>query len=66
MQRLELLRRHGIELPLLWGEPGAVQPDDLLDAGGVSRPAWRVATGCARSLPDPPQACGHLQAAIWY
>ena len=51
-RRRELLRRAGIVLPPARGAPVA----DTLDAAAAAWSAWRVATGRAVVLPDPPQA----------
>jgi predicted RNase H-like nuclease len=56
MQRRGLLAREGIQIPDdLAGVPSAA-PDDVLDAAAAAWSAWRIATGSARSLPDPPEA----------
>jgi predicted RNase H-like nuclease len=63
-ERLELLRRQAIELADL----GVAAPhlmDDVLDAAAAAWSAHRIATGVARSLPDPPELAGDLRVAIW-
>jgi predicted RNase H-like nuclease len=66
-QRRELLESVGIALPADLGAAGlAAGPDDVLDAAAVAWTARRIATGVARSLPDPPEL-DHLgrPMAIW-
>lgn len=65
LERLELLRRHGIELERL-GPSGAVPLDDVLDAAAAAWSGQRIATGTARPLPDPPQLVDDRKTAIWY
>jgi predicted RNase H-like nuclease len=65
LQRLELLRRQRIELGRL--EQGAPVPlDDVLDAAATAWSAHRIATGRARTLPDPPELVAGRRVAIWY
>ena len=65
LERLELLGRHGIELPRL-DAAAAVPLDDVVDAAAAAWSAHRIATGAARSLPDPPQVLDGRRVAIWY
>jgi predicted RNase H-like nuclease len=65
VERLRLLRRHGIELTGL-GETGAIPLDDVLDAAAVAWTAQRIAAGAARTLPDPPELLDGYPVAIWY
>lgn len=65
LERLELLRRHEIELGDL-GEAAKCPIDDVLDAGAAAWSAHRIATGAAGSLPDPPQIVAGKPVAIWY
>jgi predicted RNase H-like nuclease len=65
LERIELLRRHGIELVQL-GEASAAPLDDVLDAAAAAWTAWRIATGAASCLPDPPEQSGERNVAIWY
>ena len=65
LERLELLRRHGIELADL-GSASAVPLDDVLDAAAAAWSAHRIATGEARSLPERPEIIDEYQIAIWY
>jgi predicted RNase H-like nuclease len=68
LERLELLRRHGLDVAKFegLGDAARVPLDDLLDAAAASWSAVRIADGSARSLPDPPQAKDGLRIAIWY
>ena len=64
-ERLELLRKHGIELSGL--ERGAGAPlDDVLDAAAAAWSAHRIASGKAQTLPDQPDVIDRRQEAIWY
>jgi predicted RNase H-like nuclease len=64
-ERLDLLRRHGIELERL--APAAAAPlDDVLDAAAAAWSAARIAAGEARSLPEPPELVAGRSVAIWY
>jgi predicted RNase H-like nuclease len=65
LQRIELLRRHGIELEDL-GPAAGVPLDDVLDAAASAWSAHRIATGLARSIPHPPEMRDELAVAIWY
>jgi predicted RNase H-like nuclease len=65
LERLEILRRHGIHLDEL-GDAGAVVLDDVLDAAAAAWSAHRIATGAGRTLPDPPQVVDGYAVAIWY
>ena len=65
LERLELLRRHGIELEEL-GASGFAPVDDVLDAAAAAWSARRIATGTARTLPDPPEVRDGRAVAIWY
>lgn len=65
LERVELLRRAGIELGSLG--PAALAPiDDLLDAAACAWTAHRIACGRATSLPDPPETVAGRPVAIWY
>jgi predicted RNase H-like nuclease len=65
--RLRLLLDNGIDLPDEPGPAGDVPTDDLLDAAAAAWTASRIATGAAKSLPDPPQIDERGQdIAIWY
>jgi predicted RNase H-like nuclease len=64
--RRTLLARAGIGLPDDLAAAGRAAPDDVLDAAAVAWSAHRIATGDARTLPDPPQRDDHGRAvAIW-
>jgi predicted RNase H-like nuclease len=65
VERLELLRRHGIALTEL-GESASVPVDDALDAAAAAWSAQRIATGTAGTLPDPPEVVDGRKVAIWY
>ena len=65
LERLEILRRHGIDLDEL-GDAGAVQLDDVFDAAAAAWSAHRIATGAARTLPEPPEVVDGRAVAIWY
>lgn len=65
--RLRVLHGNGVELPDDVGVAGNVPTDDLLDAAAAAWSAHRIATGCAQSLPDPPQLNERgQQIAIWF
>jgi predicted RNase H-like nuclease len=65
LERIELLRRQGIELSSLAAAVSAPL-DDVLDAAAAAWTAHRIALGVARSLPDPPEQVGGHSIAIWY
>ena len=65
LERIELLRRHGVEPSPLTA--AALAPlDDVLDAAAAAWSAHRIACGEAESLPDPPELLDGRPAAIWY
>jgi predicted RNase H-like nuclease len=65
LERIELLRQHGIELDCL--DAAALVPlDDVLDAAAAAWSAHRVATGVAQSLPEPPEIVEGYAVAIWF
>jgi predicted RNase H-like nuclease len=64
-ERTELLRRHGIELDTL-GAAAYAPLDDVLDAAAAAWSAQTIASGSARSLPDPPDIVDGYPVAIWY
>ena len=67
MSRRALLSGEGIALPDDIGAAGRVPPEDVLDAAAAAWSAHRIATGTARSVPDPPQRHPSGQPiAIWY
>lgn len=53
LERLELLRGAGLDLPADLGSASVVPADDVLDATAAAWTAARVAAGTARSFPDP-------------
>ena len=65
LERVELLRRSGIDLAAI-GAAAASPLDDVLDAAAAAWSAHRIACGKARSLPDPPELLEGLRATIWY
>lgn len=67
VRRRQLLADQGIVLPDDLGVPGRTAgPDDVLDAAAVAWTALRVADGCARCLPDPPERFSDgIECAIW-
>jgi predicted RNase H-like nuclease len=65
LERLGLLGRHGIELTQLGGSASA-PVDDVLDAAAAAWSAYRIATGTARTLPNPPELVDGERVAIWY
>lgn len=65
LERIALLRRHGIELHALH-RAASVPVDDVLDAAACAWTARRIANGDARTLPDPPELGGGRLVAIWY
>ncbi|MDP8956871.1 MAG: DUF429 domain-containing protein [Actinomycetota bacterium] len=65
LERLTLLRAHGVELDEL-GSAAAVPLDDVLDASAAAWSAQRIGAGAARTLPDPPESVDGRPVAIWY
>ena len=65
LERIELLRRHGVTLDDV-AEAAFVPLDDVLDAAAAGWSAQRIATGEARTLPDPPELLDGYATAIWY
>jgi predicted RNase H-like nuclease len=67
VERLRLLRDHGIDLVTGRHDVKGVAPDDVVDAAAVAWTAHRIAVGQAHSLPDPPECDAAGRAvAIWY
>jgi predicted RNase H-like nuclease len=65
LERIGLLRDHGIELPEL--DDAATAPlDDVLDAAAAAWSAEWIVRGEAQSLPDPPELVHGRGVAIWY
>jgi predicted RNase H-like nuclease len=65
LERIELLAQHGIEIAGMT-QAAAAPLDDVLDAAAAAWSAHRIATGAARSLPDPPENVDGHGVAIWY
>ena len=66
MQRRALLAAHGLAIPELVGEASAKgAADDILDAVACAWTAGRIASGEARTFPDPPQRIDGREVAIW-
>jgi predicted RNase H-like nuclease len=65
LERIELLREHGIALAGL-AATAAAPLDDVLDAAAAAWTAHRIATGSAVTLPDPPEIQEGRGIAIWY
>lgn len=76
LERMRLLREHGIDLldaaapapigELLDAAAEGASIDDVLDAAAAAWSAHRIALGEARSLPDPPEWIDGRPVAIWY
>jgi predicted RNase H-like nuclease len=64
MERLELLRIHGIDLTRIRAA-AHVPLDDVLDAAAAAWSATRIAAGTARTLPDPPEIVEGRRVAVW-
>jgi predicted RNase H-like nuclease len=65
IERLTLLRRHGIEIDEL-SAAATVPLDDVLDAAAAAWSADRLARGEAEPLPDPPAMVDGREVAIWF
>ena len=65
LERIALLREHGIELRSL-GAAASAPIDDVLDAAACAWTAQRILTGNARTFPDPPEVVDGRLVAIWY
>jgi predicted RNase H-like nuclease len=65
LERIDLLRRNGIELTGL-SDAAAAPLDDVLDAAAAAWSGGRIAANTAESLPDPPEEVGGRRVAIWY
>jgi predicted RNase H-like nuclease len=53
MERRDLIRSQGIDLPDRLENAGIVAADDLLDAAAAAWSAWRIHLGLAETLPPP-------------
>lgn len=63
-ERLDLLRKHGINIdPSMLGAAATIPLDDLLDAAAC---AWTAARLNAVPLPNPPENRNGLAVAIWF
>lgn len=65
LERIAVLRRHGIEVTEL-GETAQAPLDDVLDAAAAAWTAQRLAVDAAKSLPDEPEIVGGRKVSIWY
>jgi predicted RNase H-like nuclease len=65
VERVELLRRHGIALMEL-DAAASVPVDDVLDAAAAAWSAHRIGLGTAHTLPDPSEVVDGRRVAIWY
>jgi predicted RNase H-like nuclease len=65
LERIELLRRAGIELDRI-GLAATAPLDDVLDAAAAAWTARRIASGAAQSLPSPPEDVAGRSVAIWF
>jgi predicted RNase H-like nuclease len=65
LERVEILRRHGIALNAV-GACASAPLDDVLDAGAAAWTAARIAAGTAATLPAPPERVGDRLIAMWY
>ena len=63
--RRRLLAEAGVALPEVISEVAGIAADDVVDAAIAAWSARRIATGVARSLPDPPEESGGRSVAIW-
>jgi predicted RNase H-like nuclease len=64
--RRRLLSGSGIELPEVIRDLANAGADDVVDAAVAAWSARRIASGVARSLPDPPEDSGGQPVSIWY
>ena len=65
LERLALLRRHGIEMDVLQ-EAASAPLDDVFDAGAAAWSAQRIALGIAETLPGSPERVDGRRICIWY
>jgi predicted RNase H-like nuclease len=66
-QRRRCLEEAGLILPDKLERAGLAGADDVVDAAAAAWSAWRIATGQAGSLPDPPEIGDDGERiAIWY
>lgn len=64
--RRRLLAEVGVLVPDFLPDVAGAAADDIVDAASAAWSARRIATGMARSFPDPPEAAGGRQVAIWW
>jgi predicted RNase H-like nuclease len=64
--RRRLLAEAGVALPDGISEVAGAVADDVVDAAVAAWSARRIATGTARSFPDPPEKSDGRRVAIWY
>jgi predicted RNase H-like nuclease len=65
LERIALLRRHGITIDAL--QETAIAPlDDVLDAAAAAWSAHRIALGVAETLPLSPERVDGKSVCIWY
>lgn len=60
-----LLSGAGVMLPDVIPDVAGAVADDIVDAAVVAWSARRIASGTARSFPDPPEESGDRRVAIW-
>ncbi len=60
-----LLSDAGVMLPDVIPDVAGAVADDIVDAAVVAWSARRIASGTARSFPDPPEESGGRRVAIW-
>jgi predicted RNase H-like nuclease len=65
LERVTLLRRHGVEIDALQ-DTASAPLDDVLDAAAAAWSAHRIALGLAETLPHPPERVGGRSVCIWY
>ncbi len=65
-ERVRVIGEHGLVLPSEIAELRHVGAEDVLDACVAAWSAARIASGTARSFPDPPQVVDGRRVAIWF
>jgi predicted RNase H-like nuclease len=65
LERVALLRRHGVEMDGLQ-EAASVPLDDVLDAAAAGWSAHRIVLGLAETLPRPSERVQGRSVCIWY
>ena len=67
MERRDLVRSQGIDLPGHLEDAGIAAADDLLDAAAAAWSAWRVHLGLAKTLPPLEESnSNERHSKIWY